>query len=146
MQARKALPARVPMAGKTGTTNDNIDVWFLGLTPDFVGAIWLGFDKLTTITSVAQGGTFAAPIWGQMMGAYYANHRSSEWPTAPAGLVFADVDRENGELATPMTPADRRQLEYFIAGTEPMEIRSPWNLPRWGPVLSNCVNIAVGCW
>jgi penicillin-binding protein 2D len=146
VQARRAVPSRVPVAGKTGTTNDNVDVWFFGLTPDFVGSIWLGFDKPSTITSIAQGGTFAAPIWGQMMGTYYANRRAGEWPTAPAGLVFADVDRETGELATPMTSGERRQLEYFVAGTEPLEIRSPWNLPRWGPVLSTCVNAGIGCW
>ena len=145
--ARKAVPARVPVAGKTGTTNDNNDVWFVGMTPDLVGAVWLGFDKQATITGSAVGGTLAAPIWGQMMGAYYANRRAGDWPTAPAGLVFADVDRETGEVATPLTPADRRQLEYFIAGTEPLEIRSPWNIPRWGPVLANCVNPGViGCW
>jgi hypothetical protein len=45
-----------------------------------------------------------------------------------------------------MTSGERRQLEYFVAGTEPLEIRSPWNLPRWGPVLSSCVNAGVGCW
>ena len=144
--ARRLVPAKVPIAGKTGTTNDNVDVWFIGLTPDLVGAVWLGFDKPATITSAAVGGTLAAPIWGQMMAAYYANRRAGEWPTAPAGLVFADVDRETGELATPLTPSDRRQLEYFIAGTEPLEIRSPWNIPRWGPVLSNCINIGIGCW
>ena len=50
------------------------------------------------------------------------------------------------EIATPLTPADRRQLEYFIAGTEPLEIRSPWNIPRWGPVLAKCVDAGIGCW
>jgi penicillin-binding protein 1A len=144
--ARKGVPAKVPVAGKTGTTNDNVDVWFIGMTPDLVGAVWLGFDKPATITGAAVGGTLAAPIWGQMMGTYYANRRAGDWPTAPAGLVFADVDRETGEVATPLTPADRRQLEYFIAGTEPLEIRSPWNIPRWGPVLANCINMGIGCW
>jgi len=143
--ARNAVPARVPIAGKTGTSNDNNDVWFVGVTPDFVGAVWLGFDKLQTITTAAVGGGLAAPIWGQMMGTYYAKNYSRDWPQAPGGLVFADVDRETGEIATPMTPADRRQIEYFIAGTEPFDIRNPWNVPRWGPVLSSCFNVAVGC-
>lgn len=145
--ARKAVPPRIPIAGKTGTTNDNVDVWFIGMTPDLVGAVWLGFDKPATITSAAVGGTLAAPIWGQMVATYYANRRGGEWPTAPAGLVFADVDRITGELATPVTSNDRRMLEYFVAGTEPMEIRSPWNIPRWGPVLANCLNTGgIGCW
>ena len=144
--ARKGVPAKIPVAGKTGTTNDNVDVWFIGMTPDLVGAVWLGFDKPATITLAAVGGTLAAPIWGQMMGTYYATRRAGDWPLAPSGLVFADVDRETGGVATPMTPGDRRQLEYFIAGTEPMEIRSPWNIPRWGPVLANCINAGIGCW
>jgi 1A family penicillin-binding protein len=143
--ARRAVPARVPIAGKTGTSNDNNDVWFLGMTPDFVGAVWLGFDKLSTITTSAVGGALAAPIWGQMMGTYYSTRSPREWPQAPAGLVFADVDRETGEPATPMTPGDRRQIEYFIAGTEPYDIRSPWNVPRWGPVMSSCFNVGFGC-
>lgn len=146
--ARKGIPATVPISGKTGTSNDNVDLWFVGMTPDLVGAVWLGFDKQATITSLAVGGGFAAPIWAQMMASYYAGHRAGDWPTAPAGLVFADIDRETGELATPMTPGDRRMLEYFVAGTEPAEIRSPWNVPRWGPVLSNCINgtAGIGCW
>jgi penicillin-binding protein 1A len=143
--ARNAVPARVPIAGKTGTSNDNNDVWFVGITPDFVGAVWLGFDKLQTITTSAVGGGLAAPIWGQMMATYYAKNYSRDWPQAPAGIVFADVDRETGEVATPMTPADRRQIEYFIAGTEPFDIRSPWNVPRWGSILSSCFNPGVGC-
>jgi membrane carboxypeptidase/penicillin-binding protein len=108
--------------------------------------VWLGFDKDATITGSAVGGALAAPIWGQMMGTYYANRRAGDWPTAPSGLVFADIDRETGEIATPMTPNDRRQLEYFIAGTEPLEIRSPWNIPRWGPVLAKCVDAGISCW
>ena len=144
--ARRAVPSRVPIAGKTGTSNDNIDVWFVGMTPDFVGAVWLGFDKFpTTITTSAVGGGLAAPIWGQMMATYYKTNSSRDWPMAPGGLVFAETDRETGELATPMTPADRRQMEYFIAGTEPFEMRSPWNVPRWGPVLSSCFVVGVGC-
>ena len=144
-QARRLVPAAIPIAGKTGTTNDNVDVWFMGMTPELVGAVWLGFDRPRTITTSAVGGTLAAPIWGQMMATYYRGRRAGEWPTAPAGLVFADINRETGEIATPATPNGYRALEYFFAGTEPMEIRSPWNVPRWGPVLANCVVGAIGC-
>lgn len=144
-QARRLVPAVVPIAGKTGTTNDNVDVWFMGMTPDLVGGVWLGFDRPRTITTSAVGGTLAAPIWGQMMAQYYGRRRATDWPVAPAGLVFADIDRETGEIATPATLPGNRALEYFFAGTEPMEIRSPWNVPRWGPVLAHCVVAAIGC-
>jgi penicillin-binding protein 1A len=145
-QARTAVPRAVPVAGKTGTTNDNRDVWFLGMTPDLVGGVWLGFDQPKTITEKAVGGTLAAPIWGKMMGDYYKGRRAGEWPAAPTGLVFAEVNRYSGELATPSTSTDNRIIEYFMPGTEPVEIRSPWNVPRWGAVIPQCVNPSLtGC-
>ena len=145
-QARNAVPRSVPIAGKTGTTNDNIDVWFMGMTPDLVGAVWLGFDQPKTITERAVGGTLAAPIWGRMMAEYYKTHRAGDWPAAPPGLVFAEINRYSGELATPSTSADNRIVEYFMPGTEPIEIRSPWNVPRWGAVMPACINASLtGC-
>jgi penicillin-binding protein 1A len=140
------VPRNIPIAGKTGTTNDNIDVWFLGLTPDLVGGVWLGFDRPRTILSSAQGGTLAAPIWGAMMGSYYKGRSAREWPAAPPGLVFAEINRDNGELATPATPTSSRIVEYFMPGTEPVEIRSPWNVPRWGAIIPACVSPSLtGC-
>ena len=145
-QARALVPRYVPIAGKTGTTNDNVDVWFMGMTPDLVGAVWLGFDKPKTIMSSAVGGTLAAPIWGRMMGEYYKTRRPADWPAAPPGLVFAEINRESGELATPATPASSRIVEYFLPGTEPIEIRSPWNVPRWGAVIPACATPSLtGC-
>ena len=69
---RRYLPATIPVAGKTGTTNDNSDVWFVGMTPEIVAGVWFGFDKPKTITPGAAGGTLAAPIFGKMMAEYYA--------------------------------------------------------------------------
>jgi penicillin-binding protein 1A len=145
-QARAAVPRAVPIAGKTGTTNDNRDVWFLGITPDLVGGVWLGFDQPKTITQKAVGGTLAAPIWGKMMGEYYKGRRPGEWPAAPTGMVFAEINRYSGELATPSTSNDSRIIEMFMPGTEPEEIRSPWNVPRWGAVIPQCINPSLtGC-
>src|SRR5579885_1505264 len=79
VQARKAVPEDIPVAGKTGTTNDNVDVWFVGMTPEVVAAVWLGFDKRKTIASGAVGGLLAAPIWGQMIGRYYAGRSTGGW-------------------------------------------------------------------
>ena len=64
---RRYLPESIPVAGKTGTTNDNSDVWFIGLTPDVVAGVWLGFDKPVTIAPGAGGGSLAAPVWGKML-------------------------------------------------------------------------------
>jgi penicillin-binding protein 1A len=133
--ARRQVPAVVPIAGKTGTTNDNVDVWFVGMTPDLVGGVWLGFDKPKMIMAGAGGGSLAAPIWGQMVGRYYVGRTPGEW-TAPAGLTFAYFDRATGQLATAETPRDRRYMEYFIPGTEPEPFRSnPWKVVQWGAMV-----------
>lgn len=135
-QARKAVPENIPVAGKTGTTNDNIDVWFVGMTPEIVAGVWLGFDRPKTIASGAVGGGLAAPIWGQMIGRYYAGRSSNGWGPPPEGLVFSELDRGTGDVATPTTPLDQRYYEYFIPGTEPASLRNnPWKVPQWGPLL-----------
>ncbi|HEX6576197.1 MAG TPA: penicillin-binding transpeptidase domain-containing protein, partial [Gemmatimonadaceae bacterium] len=138
---RRYLPADVPVAGKTGTTNDNSDVWFIGLTPDIVAGVWLGFDKPKTITPGAAGGSLAAPVWGRMMSRYYASsggrslERSQARWTPPIGVISGELDRLTGQLATPLTPADRRYTEYFVEGTEPEPLRAdPWKLFRLGPI------------
>jgi penicillin-binding protein 1A len=139
---RRYLPATVPVAGKTGTTNDNSDVWFIGLTPDLVAGVWLGFDKPTSIASGAAGGSMAAPIWGKMVARYYASHpqlaasHAAEQWNPPLGVIMGDLDRATGELATDQTPPDRRYTEYFVEGTEPPALRAdPWKLFGWGPII-----------
>jgi penicillin-binding protein 1A len=131
--ARRAVPANVPVAGKTGTTNDNVDVWFMGVTPDLVAGVWLGFDTPKTIAPGVAGGSLAAPIWGEMMAAYYANRPAPAQWVPPVGLVVAELDRLTGQLADAATPPERRYTEYFIPGTEPEPLRSvPWRMPIFG--------------
>ena len=133
--ARKAVPDNIPIAGKTGTTNDNVDVWFVGMTPDLVAGVWLGFDKPKPIATGAVGGLLAAPIWGQMMGRYYAGRSTSGWGPPPDGLVFAELNRDAATIATPDVPLDKRYVEYFLPGTEPQQLRdNPWKVPQWGPL------------
>ena len=134
---RRYLPASVPVAGKTGTTNDNTDVWFIGLTPDLVAGVWLGFDKPKTITPGAAGGSLAAPIWGKMMSRYYAATRppTNSWAAPPLGVIPGELDRVTGQMATIATPADRRYTEYFVEGTEPEPLKlDTWKLFQWGPI------------
>jgi penicillin-binding protein 2D len=116
---RKTLPAVVPAAGKTGTTNDNSDVWFVGMTPDLVAGVWVGFDEPHTIAPGAAGGTLAAPIWARMMAGYYQDRDVGGW-TPPASLVTAELDRTTGQLADDTTPPERRYTEYFLPGTQPV--------------------------
>ncbi|HEU4630693.1 MAG TPA: PBP1A family penicillin-binding protein [Gemmatimonadaceae bacterium] len=130
---RRYLPDWVPVAGKTGTTNDNTDVWFVGMTPELVAGVWVGFDRPKTITPGAAGGTLAAPVFGRIARAYYAAHPETRGWTAPQGLVTAELDRATGQPATPFTPAERRYVEYFLPGTEPGAV-SAWRLFQWGPI------------
>ena len=139
---RRYLPASIPVAGKTGTTNDNSDVWFIGLTPDLVAGVWLGFDKPTPIASGAAGGSLAAPVWGKMVARYYASKpeiltsRQAEQWAPPIGVIYGDVDRATGELATDQTPPDRRYTEYFVEGTEPPPLKAdPWKIFAWGSII-----------
>jgi 1A family penicillin-binding protein len=132
---RRYLPASIPVAGKTGTTNDNTDVWFVGMTPEIVAGVWLGFDKPKTITPGAAGGTLAAPIFGKMMAEYYANRGAADW-SPPAGLIAAQLDRVTGQLADSTTPPERRYVEYFLAGTEPLPLRvNGWQMFKQGPII-----------
>jgi penicillin-binding protein 1A len=131
---RRAVPAGIPVAGKTGTTNDDTDVWFVGMTPDLVAGVWLGFDKPRSIIPGSAGGTFAGPVFGAMVADYYGDRGTGDW-TPPAHLIAAELDRGTGELATPFTPVEQRYVEYFLPGTEPGALRvSPWKLFQWGPL------------
>ncbi|MBA3853736.1 MAG: carboxypeptidase [Gemmatimonas sp.] len=118
---RRYLPPDVQVAGKTGTTDDNTDVWFVGMTPNLVAGVWLGFDRPRTITPGAAGGGLAAPIFGTML-ARWGGASVAPWPM-PGNIVLAEIDRETGDLAEPTTPLERRYIETFVAGTEPGALR-----------------------
>jgi penicillin-binding protein 1A len=120
---RKYLPSDVPVAGKTGTTNDNTDVWFVGVTPEIVAGVWLGLDKPKPIAERGvAGGLLAAPIFGQMLARAGYARTSTSWD-APPGVVTAELDRQTGKLADASTPPERRYTEYFLQGTEPGALR-----------------------
>jgi penicillin-binding protein 1A len=131
---RRLVPARVPVAGKTGTTNDNTDVWFMGMTPELVIGVWLGFDKPAMIAPGAAGGTLAAPIAGRIIAAAYGDKGSAAW-TPPPGVVSVELDRTTGKPATAGTAVDRRYTEWFLEGTEPGALAWPLSLFRLGPIV-----------
>lgn len=117
---RRILPPDVPVAGKTGTTDDNTDVWFVGVTPDLVAGVWLGFDRPQPIAERGvAGGSLAAPVFARMLERGGYARASDAWNTPPAGVASATLDRQTGKLATAATPPDRRYTEYFVEGTEP---------------------------
>ena len=110
----------LPAGGKTGTTNDYTDVWFIGYTADLVAGVWMGFDKPQKIMTNAQGGRLAAPAWTQfMIEAYQRKPSPPDWPR-PSSLVSRQVDDLTGLLANPGCPAKDAYFEWFIPDTEPI--------------------------
>ena len=132
---RRVVPARIAVAGKTGTTNDNTDVWFVGMTPELVTGVWIGFDKPSMISPGAAGGTLAAPIAGQIIVAAYDGDRQSGKWVPPPGVVGVELDRTTGAVSDVNTPPDRRYTEWFLEGTQPGAPVWPWTLFRFGPIL-----------
>jgi len=123
----------VPAGGKTGTTNDGTDVWFIGFTPDLVAGVWMGFDRPQKIMSNAQGGRLAAPAWLSFMTeAYRRRPTPPDWPR-PDDLLALDIDRTTAMLRNPFCPDSVVVTEYFIPGTEPTQECNVHNAFNTGP-------------
>ena len=122
---------RVPSAGKTGTTNDYTDIWYIGYTPDLVAGLWMGFDRPQRIQPNAQGGTLAAPAWTAFATEVYQRRPPPpDWPR-PENIVSREIDRTTGLLQNPFCPREVVATEFYIAGTEPIrecDVHSPFNL------------------
>lgn len=108
-----------PSGGKTGTTNDGKDVWYLGFTSDLVAGMWMGFDNPTKIMGAATGGRLVAPAWAAMMRDIYARRRAPVDWVVPEGVLLEQIDEATGGRATPFCPLSDVVLQYFIPGTEP---------------------------
>ncbi|HWV57561.1 MAG TPA: PBP1A family penicillin-binding protein [Longimicrobiales bacterium] len=108
-------------AGKTGTTNDSKDAWFIGMTSDLVAGIWIGFDRPQTIFAGAGGGTVAAPVWGAMMAEVYRDRPAPAGWAPPPSVIAMSIDVESGHVATNECPLESIRTEYFLRGTEPRD-------------------------
>jgi membrane carboxypeptidase/penicillin-binding protein len=102
-------------AGKTGTTNDLRDAWFVGFTPELLTVVWVGLDDNRPLG--LSGSQAALPIWTAFMKDALAG-RSSPSFSVPDGVSFIEIDRDTGQMATPTCP--RMTNEAFLAGTEPL--------------------------
>ncbi|GFO59542.1 penicillin-binding protein 1A [Geomonas silvestris] len=107
-----------PAAGKTGTTDDYRDAWFVGYTPQLVTGVWVGQDKPKPGGRGFTGGAVAAPIWGRFMKGALAGKPAPDF-AKPETVVTATIDPSTGKLATPECPHPRE--EFFLPGTEPTE-------------------------
>ena len=104
-------------AGKSGTTNDLRDAWFVGFTPELLTVVWVGLDNNQPLG--LSGSQAALPIWTSFMKNALAGRGGSALD-APEGVSFVEIDRDTGKIATPTCP--RVTNEAFIAGTEPLGI------------------------
>ncbi|MFP5379645.1 MAG: penicillin-binding transpeptidase domain-containing protein, partial [Vicinamibacteria bacterium] len=124
---------RLPAAGKTGTTNDYHDAWFVGFTPSLVTGVWVGFDQPRPILRGGHAGDVAVPLWTTVMKAATKGHRAA-WLTPPDGLTRVSVCRLSGQRAGAgcesvfVTEEDGTFVErsyvypeYFAHGTAPEE-------------------------
>jgi 1A family penicillin-binding protein len=124
----------LPAGGKTGTTNDYVDAWFVGFTPHLVTGVWIGFDQPTRITSNGYAGEIAVPLWGSFMKIATKGDKP-DWFTRPSNVIGTNVCRVSGKLPNAgcsdveVTNRDggteaRSMIytEYYVSGTQPKTI------------------------
>ena len=112
---------KAPAAGKTGTTNDGADAWFVGYTPEIVGGVWIGFDHPRTILDQATGGNLAAPVWGRMLARVYQGRPAPRPWHSPAGVIPHWIDPPTGLVISEGCAPQRgfAAKELFLKGKEP---------------------------
>jgi penicillin-binding protein 1A len=111
-----------PVAGKTGTSNDLNDAWFIGFTPRYITSTWVGFDKEQPLGKGEQGGRTAGPIWLGFMQEALKDKPVRVFPV-PDGVVFSKIDAETGLL--PIPESKKTRFEVFKEGTQPTEFTQP---------------------
>jgi penicillin-binding protein 1B len=107
-----------PVAGKTGTTNDSRDAWFVGYTPDMLALVWVGFDNGDSLHTTGAGA--ALPIWADLMSSL-PQYISEEWFPTPPDVERKLICRETGLLANADCCPDTTE-ELFLSGTAPTEV------------------------
>jgi penicillin-binding protein 1A len=128
----RAIGFTLPAAGKTGTTNDFVDAWFVGFTPKLVAGVWVGFDKPRTIFRNAFAGQVAVPMWATFMKVATAG-QGAAWFEPPSNVVGLEVCRLSGLLPAAgcsnaasinamgeVTYKSMVYTDYFVRGREPM--------------------------
>ena len=122
----------LPAAGKTGTTDDYTDAWFIGYTPELVAGMWVGYDiQQRILEHNAGGGRIVAPAWTAFMRDVYDRRPPPPDWERPDSLVTREVDWSNGYLATAFCPQDVRHWDWFYPGTEPTQscpVHAPFGL------------------
>ena len=113
---RRVAAVGKPLAGKTGTSNDSFDTWFLGFSPDLAVGVYVGFDEPRTLGSNETGSTVAAPVFRDFMASALADQPATPF-RIPEGIVMVRVTPETGLVAPP--GSRKAILEAFKPGTAP---------------------------
>jgi penicillin-binding protein 1A len=116
--ARKTVNLSVPTAGKTGTTNDAKDVWFVGFTSNIVAGCFIGHDRPTALGRGAGGGSTCGPVFNRFMKKATAKYGGGKFDV-PAGGYFVKIDRFTGAILPSSASGDHVVVEYFREGEEP---------------------------
>jgi penicillin-binding protein 1A len=124
---------KLPAAGKTGTTNDYVDAWFVGFTPSLVAGVWVGFDQPQTIVAAGYAGDLAVPVWAAFMKDATKGDKAV-WLKPPADVVSVQICRMSGrrpasncgevEVISKTGESKIRSMimyEHFVKGTEPFD-------------------------
>jgi penicillin-binding protein 1A len=116
---KHASKLKRPIAGKTGTSQENKDLWFVGMTPDLVATAWMGYDDFAPLGMKDwTGGSTVVPWWTEIMEQILKDQPIRDFPV-PDGIVFVTIDSETGKLALPT--CKKKILEAFVKDTEPKE-------------------------
>jgi penicillin-binding protein 1A len=113
----KAAALKWSIGGKTGTTDDYTDAWFIGFDPDITIGVWIGYDQKRTMGPGGTGSDTALPIWMEIMKAWIGKRTEAPTFEAPGNIVFMSVDRHSGDAAFEGIPG--AITEAFISGTQP---------------------------
>jgi penicillin-binding protein 1A len=120
--AKSASSLQRPLAGKTGTTNQAKDAWFVGYSTDFVAGVWVGYDEALPLGYGESGAVTALPIWISFMKAAHAGRPAVDFPRPP-GIVSVRIDPVTGLLAQP--DVSEGIEEEYLDGTAPTEVSAP---------------------
>jgi penicillin-binding protein 1A len=120
--ARAARGTGIPLAGKTGTSNDAKDAWFAGYSPEYVCVVWTGYDDAVPLGPGEQGATAALPAFVELMKAAHRGKKVAPW-REPSGLVRKRIDPMTGLLAFEGQQGAFEEL--FLTGTQPTEVAAP---------------------
>jgi penicillin-binding protein 1A len=119
--ATKAAALNWPVGGKTGTTDEYTDSWFIGFDPDITIGVWIGHDQKKQIGHNMTGSEAALPIWVEIMKAWIGDRKEAPKFEPPGNIVFMTVDKGSGGASEEGTPG--AISEAFIAGTQPGSIK-----------------------